>query len=112
MAAESELLKNELEKVYKDRNMAVLLAASYARRAGDTVGVREDDPEWPIIAFQLPDGRGEVSWHLPQADLPEGISMESAPAWDGYTKEACHARVQEFTKASFAKDASSRASKS
>jgi len=70
-------------EVYADRNLLAQLAAALAQRCGFRVGVGVDDaePDWPLIYIDLPSG--QVSWHVPKAELVVQLDPYKEK-WDGY----------------------------
>jgi hypothetical protein len=83
------------QEAYYDRNQAVMLAAKLAEQLGLNVGVRADvdEPGWTLIYIDLPSG--QVSWHLPDAELV-GWWPEYPSDWDGHSVEEKRRRVINF----------------
>lgn len=83
------------DEAYYDRNQAVMMAAKLAAKLGYTVGVRpdEDEPGWTLVYIELP--TGQVSWHLPDAELT-GLWRSYESAWDGHTVEEKRERIAAF----------------
>ena len=82
-----------LEDAYFDRGQAVLALAKLARAQGYDVGVKSDDPEWPILFIDLP--TGQVSWHFKASEL-QGDWPEYSGQWDNHNLEEKRSRVKEF----------------
>jgi hypothetical protein len=60
--------KEDINKVYSERNACVAMAVAMARRLGYRVGMRITiDHNWPIIFIDLPSG--QVSWHVSREDF-------------------------------------------
>lgn len=59
-----------LDEAYFDRNQAVQAFARLALAQGWRAGLRTDpaEPDWPILYVDIP-GQGQVSWHLPKAEV-------------------------------------------
>ncbi len=84
-----------LDDVYRDRNLLAQLAGELARRLGMTVGIGSDpaEPDWPVLYIDLP--TGQISWHLPQAELTADFGRYRA-AWDGHAVATKHDRIRAF----------------
>jgi len=82
-------------EVYRDRNLVVQLAAKLASDLGYNVyyGADPNAPGWPVLFIELP--TGQVSWHIPQAEVIASAPLESDP-WDGHTTEEKHDRIRRF----------------
>lgn len=85
-------------EVYEDRNLVVLLLLKLLRDRGFEVGYRIDpeEPEWPVVYANSPN-IGQISWHIPQKDLPDWIE-EGELEYNGHTNEEKNRRVREFIK--------------
>jgi hypothetical protein len=84
-----------MSDAYIDRNLAVQLLAKLAEEKGYAVGLRKDpeEPEWPVLMIDLP--TGQVSWHLPAAEVV-GKWSEYPDGWDGHTTEEKRERIRRF----------------
>ena len=80
-------------EAYYDRNQAVMAMARLAQMNGMTVGVKGDDPEWPIVFIDLP--TGQVSWHIPAAEMRSPLP-EYAGEWDGHALDEKRSRIESF----------------
>ena len=71
---------------YGKRYGLILQAVIEAHKLGYAAGFRIDasEPEWPVAFIELP--TGQVSWHLPQHEIP----------WDGHTTEAKYERIDKY----------------
>lgn len=91
--------QEETSKVYRERNIAVALAARLALELGYSVAIHtsDDDPEWPVVFIDLP--TGQVSWHIPYDEVleyfPPLAEMVVNP-WDGHSTDEKHLRVMRF----------------
>jgi hypothetical protein len=106
LSALAETIRKEIDDrllgVYRDRNLAVQLAAYFAEQAGHTVGwgVDEELPDgerWPVLFINLVDGPRmvQLSWHIAADDK----AVELPPyeyAWDGHTEDEKIERVRRF----------------
>lgn len=95
-SAERSEWKRRLDAAYTERNCCVSLAARMAIALGYRTGIRCDPAEEPgwqhIIYLDLP--AGQVSWHIPDRELPFFSFLPSYPApWDGHTTDEKYARV-------------------
>ena len=96
-AKETEQTLDHLKgQAYADRNLLVLLAADLAQDVGWRVGwkIDLDEPDWLLIFINLP--TGQLSWHIPKDDLPEGIFEMFADEWDGHSTEEKNRRIMEY----------------
>lgn len=77
-----EITQDMLNEVYADRNRLAQLLAYLAEKCGYVAGIEAvpDDPDWPVLYIDLP--TGQVSWHIPRADLWPHSTYEGA--WDGH----------------------------
>lgn len=84
-----------LDALYRERNAVVQLAALLADRLGYAVGWKDsEDPDWPLLFIELP-SNGQLSWHLPKAELVDVFSPYDG-VWDGHTTEEKYQRIQDF----------------
>ena len=92
----------DINEVYRERNIAVALAVTLARKAGYPVWYRPAPAEsiadmgWYIVYIALP--TGQVSWHVPAGDalyLPQDI-LQIGPDYDGHTTGEKNARIARF----------------
>lgn len=100
-----EYIKN-LDGVYRERNLLVMLLASICDRCGEAVWYEKDvDNEGWIILYMYPSMESDIqlSWHMMEDEfidvfmskgrLLKRISMSPAvykdvvPEWDGHTTE-------------------------
>lgn len=90
-------LKREVEKVYYDRNMLVLLALKLATKLTITCGkkIDEDDRDWPVVFIKLPI-LGQVSWHIPASLMPSWVPIYNEP-WDGHSIEEKNRKIKQYT---------------
>ncbi|GAA0975986.1 hypothetical protein Q7689_00665 [Nocardiopsis tropica] len=86
------------DAVYRERAALIAhLAALYPAvivRNGDPA----DDPDWPLIYIDTP--QGQMSWHLTQADLdlfPHVPTVAEGPEWDGHTNGEKYRRLAALT---------------
>ena len=91
LRAEVERLKAEKDGAYHERNQVV---AALAKLFPAGVAVDPDEPDWPVLYIDLPDGQG--SWHFQRSeaiDLLAGIPKYDGE-WDGHSTEEKYARLQ------------------
>lgn len=71
-------------EAYADRNQAALAFAKLAMLRGWRVGLAVDpkEPHWPLLYVDTP--MGQVSWHLPKAEVV-GNWPEYSAVWDGHS---------------------------
>jgi len=90
-----------MEEVYRERAEAWMLAMAFAKLAGFEVGVRGDDPAWPVHVIYLPD-IGEVAIHIAQEDtIPVVLEHKSDREYDGHTDDDKSERIQQFVEKMF-----------
>jgi len=83
-----------LQDAYFDRNQAAMALAAACMSYGFPAGLKEsDDPEWPILFVELP--QGQVSWHLPRVEIVEEWPTFEGE-WDGHTLEQKRQRLSAF----------------
>ena len=84
-----------LQEVYYDRNLVVMAFAKLAQARGFQVGLRldPDEPDWPVLMIDLPSG--QVSWHLPAAEVI-GDWSEYTDEWDSHTLVEKQERIVQF----------------
>jgi hypothetical protein len=85
-----------LEEAYFDRNQAVQAFARLALAQDWSVGLLPNpaEPDWPILYVDIP-GKGQVSWHLPRAEIIG--DWPAYPAlWDGTGLEVKRQRLATF----------------
>lgn len=89
--------KNEIDKVYTERNYGIQLAAKYAILAGYKAGIRHgtQNDDWPVIAMELPNGE-EVAWHIPKHEILLNKCDSYQNPWDGHSTEEKHQRIHDF----------------
>lgn len=93
-SSENSRLREELNKVYSDRNLVVLAFAKLADLIGWDVRYGRDhmEPDWPVLYIQTP--YGQVSWHLP---IPAcRLSLCHDGKWDGHSNDVKHKRLVEL----------------
>lgn len=85
-----------IDEVYEDRNLVVLLLLKLLKDKGLKVGYRidEEEPDWPVV-YANSYSIGQISWHIPKKDLPDWIE-EGQLEYDGHTNEEKNRRVREF----------------
>lgn len=87
--------QEDINKVYTERNACVGMAYIMATALGYNVGVKVEDPQWPIIFIDLP--TGQVSWHIPIGDLASYFPYGRIPAYsgeyDGHSTEEKYSRL-------------------
>lgn len=80
-----------IDEVYEQRN---LLAQLVAVRAPMLARIRDPDGDWPVLMFYL-NGK-EVSFHIPQGELCDGLKkLGPAPDWDGSTWKEHRTRIHD-----------------
>ncbi len=90
-----------MEEVYRERAEAWMLAMAFAKLAGFEVGVRGEDPDWPVHVIYLPE-IGEVAIHLAKEDAnPVVLEHKSDREYDGHTDEDKSKRIQQFVEKTF-----------
>jgi hypothetical protein len=84
--------------LYRNHNIAVMLAAKLAAELGLDVGVGEDPLGlgWPVLYIVLPTGE-QVAWRLPPEELV-GVWPEFRACHDGHTPDERSARLLSFLK--------------
>ena len=67
------------EEAYFDRNQLALAYAKLAQEKGWRVGfgLDPDEPDWPVLYIDTP--AGQVSWHLPVAE----VAIQDWPVYEG-----------------------------
>jgi hypothetical protein len=92
-----------MEEVYRERADAWMMAMAFAKLAGFEVGVRGEDPVWPVHVINLPE-IGEVAFHLAQEDsIPVVLEHKSSLEYDGYTDEVKSQRIRQFVEETFSR---------
>ena len=89
--AEVERLRAEKDGAYHERNQVV---AALAKLFPSGVAVDPDEPDWPVLYIDLPDG--QVSWHFQRSEAIEllaGIPKYDGE-WDGHSTEEKYARLK------------------
>lgn len=90
----------QINKVYTERNACVGMALVMAKKLGYRIGIKTEDPEWPIIFIDLP--TGQVSWHIAKNDLigyfPDRI-VEYQGDYDGHNFTEKYGRLVEYAQA-------------
>lgn len=86
----------EMDAIYRERNAVVIAFAQAARALGWTVGRLTDEqaPGWPVLYIDTPEG--QVSWHFPESEMPDGIPMYHG-RWDGHTTAEKYERLARLT---------------
>lgn len=84
-----------LQDAYYDRNLVVQALVTLACEAGYLVGMRidPDEPDWPILFIEL--DNGQVSWHVPKAELLCSFP-DNCIVWDGHDLEEKRRRLRTF----------------
>jgi hypothetical protein len=87
---------DELDGVYRERNAVVIAFARSAQALGWTVGRLTDEatPGWPVLYIDTP--AGQVSWHFPEAEMPDDIGMYWGK-WDGHTTAEKYERLSRLS---------------
>lgn len=77
------LVGDALNAAYRERNQAAQLAAALGDKGGWPVGwgVDPSEPDWPVLYIYL-GSWGQLSWHMPRADVLEGLP-DFTGTWDG-----------------------------
>ena len=91
LRAEVERLRAEKDGAYHERNQVV---AALAKMFPAGVAVDPDEPDWPVLYIDLPDG--QVSWHFQRSeaiDLLAGIPKYDGE-WDGHSTEEKYTRLK------------------
>lgn len=85
-------------EAYFDRNQLVLAFARLAQERGWRVGLGVDptEPDWPVIYVDTPEG--QVSWHLPVADLEVAEWPVYQGTWDGHDVAEKRVRLAKLIK--------------
>ena len=85
--------QSRLEEAYFDRNQLVLAFARLAQAQGWRVGVGTDpgEPDWPVLYVDAP--AGQVSWHLPKAEIDIATWPRYPGQWDGHDVAEKRARL-------------------
>ena len=86
-----------LDDAYYDRNLLALAFARLAQEKGWTVGLRTDpqEPGWPVLYVDIP-GQGQVSWHLPAAEVDQAGWPCYPGTWDGHDLAQKRHRLTQF----------------
>jgi hypothetical protein len=91
---------------YYDRNLCIALLGPLVVQQGGKAWLGRDqvllnDPLWSNVAFiELPDGGGQLSWHVHVDDL--GLfrgwarDRDNALPWDGHSSEEKHERLKRY----------------
>ncbi len=81
------------DEAYFDRNQVALAFGRLALKLGWRVGLGIDpsEPEWPVLYVDTP--AGQVSWHLPSAEVASANWPAYPGAWDGHTVEEKRERL-------------------
>ena len=91
LRAEVERLRAEKDGAYHERNQVV---AALAKLFPSGIAVDPNEPDWPVLYIDLPDG--QVSWHFQRSEALEllaGIPKYDGE-WDGHSTEEKYARLQ------------------
>ncbi|MCC7209930.1 MAG: hypothetical protein IT323_21690 [Anaerolineae bacterium] len=82
--------------LYRNHNIAVMLAVRFAAQLGLEVGVGEDPLElgWPVLYIMLPTGE-QVAWRVPPEELVGDWPAFTAHH-DGHTPEERSARLRKY----------------
>lgn len=82
--------------LYRNHNIAVMLAVKFAAQLGLEVGLGEDPLGlgWPVLYIVLPSGE-QVAWRLPPDELV-GVWPEFKAHHDGHTPDERSARLLRF----------------
>lgn len=80
-------------EAYFDRNQ---LALAFARLAQERcwrvgIGIDPEEPDWPVLYVDTP--AGQVSWHLPKADVEVASWPAYSGSWDGHDVKEKRARL-------------------
>lgn len=102
MAKRLKRRQEEKDKIYHDRNLAVLLALQELQNAGFEVGWREDpneDDNWAVafVLLQKGDESSQAAWHVPK-EMIERLDWieEKDLSYDGHSKDRKLMRVAQF----------------
>lgn len=115
LIAKMAALLDQMEECHEDRNLLAMLAGRLSLGVGypSGLGVDPDEPEWPVLFIELPNG--QISYHLP-ADAVEGLWPVYRPSpeligklahdgiipepngWDGSDNEAKRARIRFYAR--------------
>lgn len=96
--------KEDINKVYAERNLCVALIADLAKGHKINVGIKthpQDDPDWDpewmhILFIDLPIV-GQISWHLHISEIENFPGLpEYQGTWDGHTTEEKYDRIKKF----------------
>jgi len=87
-----------MDEIYRERNTVFAALARQHARDGARVwiGRDKDEPDWPVLYIEKPDGSAQISMHYSPSDsdllngFPEGMG-----AWDGSPKEESMRRLRE-----------------
>lgn len=81
------------DQAYFDRNQLALAFGRMALAVGWTagLGVDPDEPDWPVLYVDSP--AGQVSWHLPAAEVDTAAWPKYPGWWDGHTVEIKRERL-------------------
>ncbi len=91
LRAEVERLRAEKDGAYHERNQVV---AALAKLFPSGIAVDPNEPDWPVLYIDLPDG--QVSWHFQRSeaiDLLAGIPKYNGE-WDGHSTEEKYTRLK------------------
>lgn len=92
----SKFESDSIEEAYYDRNQLVLVCAQLAMKIGYSVRVNIDDPDWPVVIINLP--QGQISYHVPQDEMIGEYPMDYNDSWDGHDLELKRKRIDDFLK--------------
>ena len=93
MTPEDPTQSSTLADAYFDRNQLALAFARGAFAQGWTGGLSIDpeNPDWPILYLDSPEG--QISWHLPAAEVEPSEWPVYQGEWDGHTLAEKRARL-------------------
>ncbi len=75
---------------YAERNRLVALLS---KLFPGSLEVDPKEPDWPVVIIELP--TGQVSWHVPKAQLEWFVHLPSGLfVWDGHTTDEKHRRIE------------------
>lgn len=85
-----------MDMLYRNHNIAVMLAVRFAAQLGLQVGLGEDPLElgWPVLYVVLPTGE-QVAWRIPSEELVGTWPAYDAPH-DGHTPDERRARLLRY----------------
>ncbi len=88
-------LQSSLDLVYFERNALAQLVAALLLEKGYKAGIGQDtDPDWPTAFIETP--AGQMSWHLPAAQVNPGLP-EYPGKWDGHSTIEKYKRLRKYT---------------